>query len=292
MSQMLPRISSQRRKRTRYLLLMLFGVLFVHISLNVVSFLGAGWTKRSNSESCGTGIDDLPTNVRRISQKVNGSLEILLNLDVNMQQDSLSGDAAMIDQVIHFLQDKLKDLNIHLNTTKLKDLDGDQHKDTKTKGYQEGSMDSAQILHNATTPAYITHNTTGEFTPHAPPMNTTFVLNSPDLCRNSPDLEYIIYVHTAPANSDRRKVMRSTWASPSLFKRNITKYDLIFTIPRTTVTKAQNLPMFKVPLLLIRIGFSPGYSSPIYSVTGFAIPITWGSSSPFWQCEYIFTCHC
>ncbi len=95
------------------------------------------------------------------------------------------------------------------------------HRNTSSSAMIILQENLTSILHNTTHPPV-------EFTNHPPAMNTTFVLNNPDLCKNSPDLKYIIYVHTAPAYKDRRKVIRSTWASPTLFKKNITKYEFSF----------------------------------------------------------------
>ena len=63
----------------------------------------------------------------------------------------------------------------------------------------------------------------GEETPNALPVNFTWVLNKPEYCSTSPSPQWIIYVHTAPANVERRMLLRNTWANNQLFKDGRTK---------------------------------------------------------------------
>ena len=49
-----------------------------------------------------------------------------------------------------------------------------------------------------------------------PPQDVNLILHNPDLCKNSPGLKWIVYVHSSKA--DRRDMMRRTWANPKLFK--------------------------------------------------------------------------
>lgn len=54
-------------------------------------------------------------------------------------------------------------------------------------------------------------------------MNTSFVLHNPLACAGIPDLQYVIYVPSAPANVARRFLLRTTWASDLLFKKQVSK---------------------------------------------------------------------
>ncbi len=58
----------------------------------------------------------------------------------------------------------------------------------------------------------------GEMTNNHLPAKISIVKHNPAICRDNPALQYIIYVHSAPGNIERRKILRSTWASNTLFK--------------------------------------------------------------------------
>lgn len=51
------------------------------------------------------------------------------------------------------------------------------------------------------------------------PENPSIILHDPDLCRDQPDLRWILYVHSAPGNFDRRQMLRETYANTKLFKK-------------------------------------------------------------------------
>ena len=61
----------------------------------------------------------------------------------------------------------------------------------------------------------------GEATGNPPPKDVQFVINSPNICRNSSKIKYIVYVHTSPENIQKRALLRETWASRTLFKHRI-----------------------------------------------------------------------
>jgi hypothetical protein len=49
-------------------------------------------------------------------------------------------------------------------------------------------------------------------------VDTAYILSNPELCKNVRDLDWIVYVHSAVFNSDRRQLLRDTWANQKLFK--------------------------------------------------------------------------
>ena len=53
------------------------------------------------------------------------------------------------------------------------------------------------------------------------PRETKILLHNPDLCRSEPRLRLIVYVHSAPGNTNRRALIRSTWANKRLFRAPI-----------------------------------------------------------------------
>ena len=58
----------------------------------------------------------------------------------------------------------------------------------------------------------------GEATRNPVPPSVGYVKHNPNLCKNEPNLKYIIYVHTSPGYVARRALIRSTWANKNLFK--------------------------------------------------------------------------
>lgn len=58
------------------------------------------------------------------------------------------------------------------------------------------------------------------------PQVPHLLLHDPSLCENTPNLPFIIYVHSAPENADRRQLLRQTYANPSLFKNR--RFQVIF----------------------------------------------------------------
>lgn len=70
-------------------------------------------------------------------------------------------------------------------------------------------------------------------------MNFTFVLNKPFTCSEGVPPLWIIYVHTAPANVERRQILRSTWANNNLFTDHRTR--TIFLVGTPTDAKDQEI---------------------------------------------------
>jgi len=57
-----------------------------------------------------------------------------------------------------------------------------------------------------------------------PPLNVSYVLYNPTLCdglASSSGLSWVVGIHTTPEQSDRRKLLRETWANVSLFRQNV-----------------------------------------------------------------------
>lgn len=50
------------------------------------------------------------------------------------------------------------------------------------------------------------------------PLDPALILSNPGICKDSPDLNWIVYVHTSCKNYERRELLRKTWANPLLFK--------------------------------------------------------------------------
>ena len=54
------------------------------------------------------------------------------------------------------------------------------------------------------------------------PMNVSYVLYNPTLCDDlSSGLTWVVAIHSTPDQSERRKVLRETWANISLFRQNV-----------------------------------------------------------------------
>lgn len=77
----------------------------------------------------------------------------------------------------------------------------------------------------------------GEATGNPPPDNVEFVINNPNVCRNSSKIKYIVYVHTSPKNSHRRTLLRQTWTSRTLFSERI--IERVFLMGRTDEANLQ-----------------------------------------------------
>ena len=56
-----------------------------------------------------------------------------------------------------------------------------------------------------------------------PPMNVNYILHNPTLCSRivSSGLTWVVGVHSTPEQSDRRKLLRETWANVGLFRQNV-----------------------------------------------------------------------
>ena len=107
----------------------------------------------------------------------------------------------------------------------------------------------------------------GEFMNNPLPINTTFVLNNPDACKGLPDLQYNIYVHSAPKNVERRKIMRSTWPSKTLFKKQITKYE--------SSPECQKLEFLAEPGIIVKLTRSFSVADPGYPMGGGGMSSHW-----------------
>ena len=49
------------------------------------------------------------------------------------------------------------------------------------------------------------------------PHEFGYIINNMDICKTDTSLEYVVYVHSAPANFDRRQIFRQTWARKDRF---------------------------------------------------------------------------
>jgi len=65
-------------------------------------------------------------------------------------------------------------------------------------------------------------NPNGEMTDNALPAHFNIIKFQKDTC-DSESLQYLIYVHSAPKNKQRRKLVRSTWGDTHLFKDQRTR---------------------------------------------------------------------
>ena len=66
--------------------------------------------------------------------------------------------------------------------------------------------------------AYSAKSFSGEMTLNPLPANFSFSMMNSKVCEDVPNLKFLIYVHTAPGNSAKRDIIRSTWAKNGLFK--------------------------------------------------------------------------
>ena len=64
------------------------------------------------------------------------------------------------------------------------------------------------------------------------PQVPHLLLHDPSLCENSPHLGFILYVHSAPGNAERRKVLRQTYANPRLFKNRPFQVIFLLGLPK------------------------------------------------------------
>ncbi|XP_071087834.1 beta-1,3-galactosyltransferase 1-like isoform X1 [Haliotis cracherodii] len=49
-------------------------------------------------------------------------------------------------------------------------------------------------------------------------MDTPYVINNPNICTNISNLKFLVIVHSATQNFQRRRLIRETWANKNLFK--------------------------------------------------------------------------
>ena len=68
------------------------------------------------------------------------------------------------------------------------------------------------------------------------PRNTSIVLHNPALCQHH-ELDWLVYVHSAPANTERRMNLRRTWANVNLFKQQ--RFKVVFLMGQSSVLGTQ-----------------------------------------------------
>jgi len=65
-------------------------------------------------------------------------------------------------------------------------------------------------------------------TKNPPPQDVNFLINNPNICTNSSGMKYIVYVHSAPENTARRHLLRSTWLNTTFFTDRIMRAVFVF----------------------------------------------------------------
>ncbi len=100
------------KKRTKCLGFIVLNLVVFYIPLNVLSFLSAGEWKKKYYLRSNRGLHEIPGNA---SERMNRSIEILLNMDLNAKSDNAMSDSALIDRILHSVKAKLKDLGITLH---------------------------------------------------------------------------------------------------------------------------------------------------------------------------------
>jgi len=75
------------------------------------------------------------------------------------------------------------------------------------------------------------------------PVNISYVLYNPALCNDvvNSGLSWVVGIHTTPEQSDRRKLLRETWANTSLFQQNVFK--TFFVMGRASGAQQNSLQM-------------------------------------------------
>jgi len=73
------------------------------------------------------------------------------------------------------------------------------------------------------------------------PLNVTYILYNPSLCNGlvSSGLSWVVGIHTTPDQSDRRKLLRETWANVSLFRESV--FQAFFIMGRASEAQQQNI---------------------------------------------------
>ena len=67
-----------------------------------------------------------------------------------------------------------------------------------------------------------------------PPAKVSMVKGNPEICGSSKHLKWIIYIHTAPRNKNRRHSVRTTWGNKFLFNNRRTAIIFLVGTPRHT----------------------------------------------------------
>ena len=66
------------------------------------------------------------------------------------------------------------------------------------------------------------------------PAKVSIVKGNPDICRSSKHLKWILYIHSAPTNRERRATVRDTWGNKYLFENRRATIVFLVGIPRQT----------------------------------------------------------
>ena len=64
-----------------------------------------------------------------------------------------------------------------------------------------------------------------------PPAKVSIVKGNPEICRFSKHLKWIIYIHTAPENTESRNIIRTRWGNKHLFNNQRTAIIFLVGIP-------------------------------------------------------------
>jgi len=73
------------------------------------------------------------------------------------------------------------------------------------------------------------------------PLNVNYIVYNPTLCDGlvSSGISWVIGIHSMPEQSDRRKLLRETWANTTLFRQNV--FQRFFVIGRTTDAQQESI---------------------------------------------------
>ena len=69
------------------------------------------------------------------------------------------------------------------------------------------------------------------------PLDVNIVLHNASMCDSQPDLRWVFYVHSAPANQVKRDLIRATWGDQTVHVPHTTQ--LVFMLGKTTDRKLQ-----------------------------------------------------
>ena len=84
---------------------------------------------------------------------------------------------------------------------------------TSTLVFASTSVVISETYFQTTTSSKPTEKTIPVINPH----DFGYIINNMDICNTDTSLEYVVYVHSAPANFDRRQLLRQTWARKDRF---------------------------------------------------------------------------
>ena len=69
------------------------------------------------------------------------------------------------------------------------------------------------------------------------PANVSYVMHNPRLCADASSLKYIVYLHSAPGNSERRDLVRQTWGNRRLLKDKNSRVVFLLGLPKDNETQ-------------------------------------------------------